>query len=477
MDQDLAEAPFVGLDVGGVWLAVGMSISSLERHTTPGSPGDVLACAREARAAELAAGVNLLVAAVEWASMHEPVPGDEAGWLVADRFVPIAGDGAPLVGEFAVAEFAAAVGMTTDAGKVLVGQAVELAHRLPKLWSLVGAGRVPGWQARRVADKTMSLCPEAAGFVDAQVAGVVGKIGVAQLDRLVEEAKRRHMPLAAQWPDDPDSVADGRGVWFDHDQVSIDGLVQMRGSLDLADALDLHKPVAVTAEQLLVAGSTEGLGARQAAALGELARNQLSLVFDQTEGDEPRVAPRSRRNDGRPVTLYLHLSEEALAGGGVGRCENTRSPIDAGTIREWCAAEGVTLTVKPVIDLAEHVQVGQYEVPDRLKELVGLRDVSCVFPWCSRPARSACDHDHAIPFADGGSTCSCNVAALCRHHHRLKTHTPWTYWMPEPGVYVWTSPHGYVFVRDRAGTTDVTPGEVRPAPACTATTASDPPDR
>ena len=130
--------------------------------------------------------------------MHEPVPGDEAGWLVADRFVPIAGDGAPLVGEFAVAEFAAAVGMTTDAGKVLVGQAVELAHRLPKLWSLVGAGRVPGWQARRVADKTMSLCPEAAGFVDAQVAGVVGKIGVAQLDRLVEEAKRRHMPLAGR---------------------------------------------------------------------------------------------------------------------------------------------------------------------------------------------------------------------------------------------------------------------------------------
>jgi hypothetical protein len=221
--------------------------------------------------------VDLLVAAVEWAAMHEPVPGDEAGWLVAGGFVPIAGEGAPLVGEFAVAEFAAAVGMTTEAGKALVGQAIELAHRLPKLWSLVGAWRVPGWQARRVADKTMSLSQEAAGFVDAQVAGVVGKVGVAQLDRLVEEAKRRHMPQTAQWPDDPDTVPDGRGVWFDHDQVSIDGVVAMRGSLDLADALDLDKAVAVTAQQLLLAGSAMGLGARQAAALGELARNSAQL--------------------------------------------------------------------------------------------------------------------------------------------------------------------------------------------------------
>ncbi|MEI2810216.1 MAG: HNH endonuclease signature motif containing protein [Nocardioides sp.] len=200
-------------------------------------------------------------------------------------------------------------------------------------------------------------------------------------------------------------------------------------------------------------------------------------MFDQAEGVEPSDAPRSRRNDGRPVTLYLHLSEEALAEGGVGRCENTRSPVDAGAIREWCAGEGVTLTVKPVIDVAGHVQVGQYEVPDRLKELVGLRDVSCVFPWCSRPARSGCDHDHAIPFGDGGSTCSCNVAALCRHHHRLKTHTAWAYKMPEPGVYVWTSPHGYVFLRDRAGTTDVTPPGLRPVPACAAGAGGDPPDR
>jgi len=123
------------------------------------------------------------------------------------------------------------------------------------------------------------------------------------------------------------------------------------------------------------------------------------------------------------------------------------------------------VTVKPVIDLNDHVHVTAYEVPDRLMEATGLRDVQCVFPWCTRPARS-CDHDHVIPHDQGGSTCSCNIAALCRHHHRLKTLTSWRYVMPEPGVYVWTSPHGHVFLRDHTGTVDVTPPGLRAVPAC-----------
>ncbi|MFN8190554.1 MAG: HNH endonuclease signature motif containing protein [Nocardioidaceae bacterium] len=466
-----------------------MSSQRGERVQPPGSPGAVLAFARSAKAAELAAGVDLMVAAVEWAAMHEPVPGDEAAWFVAGEYLPIAGEGAPLVAEFAVAEFAAAVGLTTDAGKVLVGRAVEIAHRLPKLWKLVKAGRVAAWQARRVADHTLALNKAAAGFVDEQVAAVAGKIGPVQLERLIREAECRHMPQVAQWPDDPMSKPDGRGVWIDTDQVSMAGQVEMRGTLDLGDALDLDKALAVTASQLKLAGSRESLDARRATALGEIARNQLALTFEETEGrvggfetapsgasstteghtvveERAERASRNHKTDGRPVTLYLHLSDQALTGGStVGRCENTRTPIDATTVRQWCGREGVQLTVKPVIDLDDHVHVAAYEVPGRLKEAVGLRDVQCVFPWCTRPARR-CDHDHVIPHDQGGGTCSHNIAALCRHHHRLKTLTSWRYKMPEPGVYVWTSPHGYVFLRDHTGTIDVTPAGLRTVPAC-----------
>jgi hypothetical protein len=34
--------------------------------------------------------------------------------------------------------------------------------------------------------------------------------------------------------------------------------------------------------------------------------------------------------------------------------------------------------------------------------------------------------------------------------------------MLDPGTYLWSSPHGYKFLRDRAGTLDLTPDRPRP---------------
>jgi hypothetical protein len=44
---------------------------------------------------------------------------------------------------------------------------------------------------------------------------------------------------------------------------------------------------------------------------------------------------------------------------------------------------------------------------------------------------------------------------LCRRHHRAKTFTGWHYERLGDGTYLWTSPHGYQFLRDPTGTLDV----------------------
>ena len=134
--------------------------------------------------------------------------------------------------------------------------------------------------------------------------------------------------------------------------------------------------------------------------------------------------------------------------------ENQRQVVTADQIRTWCANPDTQVIVKPVIDLNEHIHVEGYEVPARLREQTMLRDHTCVFPWCTRSARKA-DADHVIPYAEGGTTSSDNIAPLCRRHHRLKTHSPWTYTMLEPGSFLWSSPHGYQFLRDHHGTLDV----------------------
>jgi len=93
----------------------------------------VLAAARAARAAENAAATQVLVAAAHWAALHEVTDLEEAAtWWAGrgqDTGIPIAGEGAPLVSEFAVAGFATALGMSAGSGRNLMAQALEF-HQL-----------------------------------------------------------------------------------------------------------------------------------------------------------------------------------------------------------------------------------------------------------------------------------------------------------------------------------------------------------
>ena len=102
---------------------------------------------------------------------------------------------APLVAEFSVTEFAAAIGLPTEAGKAgYLGEAVELRTG--------SAGSGPGWSGPAagplVARETIALSREAAAYVDLHVAHVAHKVRPAQLDRLVEEAIGRFMPEEAE---------------------------------------------------------------------------------------------------------------------------------------------------------------------------------------------------------------------------------------------------------------------------------------
>ena len=437
----------------------------------PDDAAGVLAAARARRQIADRAEADLLSLAVQWAVIHpaESIEASESFRMRSGGESPVglAGPGAPLVAEFSVAEFAAAVGLGTEQGKYCLGQALELAHRLPRLWGQVQAGQVAAWKARRVAEATIGggLSVEAAAFVDAHVAAVAGRVRPAQLDRLVEEAIGRFMPHRAT--ERRRAAADGRHFTIDHDQVSFAGTSNVTGELDLADALDLDDAIRGIAGQYRNLGCEDSMDVRRSMAAGELARRQLGLdltTTSETTTSEPGTSAGSKRRPVRKTVLHLHLTDTALHGGltgglrgaeTVGRCENTRTPVTADTIRDWCGHPETHLVVKPVIDLADHVHVNACEVPDRIAERVGLRDHTCVFPWCTRPARALtpdahrCDCDHVVPYrrertGDTGrrphQTCTCQLAPLCRRHHRLKTHSAWTYTVLEPGTYLWSSP-------------------------------------
>ena len=442
------------------------------------SPADLLALIRDRRDAEDRATADQLDLAARWADLHPPESIHSAAAFTipgSEHEEPIAGEGCPLVAEFCIAELGTVLGISTTAAKKLVGHALELRHRLPRLWALVQSGRVPSWRARLVAETTIHSAPaltrDAARFVDSQVAAVAGKIGTAQLDRLVAETIKRFDLAEADPSQDPEDGylhVDPRHVTVHDQDVHFAGTVRIEAEVGLADAIDLDRAVAHGAATLKALGSTDSLDARRATALGDLARTQTAL--DLHAAGQSSVGSADGLPAAREVVLHAHFdattaADGTTAFGPTGRLEERQRLLLLEQLQVWCGDSRTKVTVKPVIDLTTEQSTPAYAVPERLREQVLLRDRTCVFPWCTRPARG-CDVDHVMEFdhtagAEGrpqpGPTTTSNLAALCRSHHRLKTHSAWRYVMAAPGVFEWTSPHGHRYRRDRHGTTALDP--------------------
>ncbi len=86
----------------------------------------------------------------------------------------------------------------------------------------------------------------------------------------------------------------------------------------------------------------------------------------------------------------------------------------------------------------------RYQPSRTLRHLINARNTTCTAPGCGRRA-ARCDLDHTDPHHHGGLTCECNLAPLCRHHHRCKQADGWHLEQPQPGVLVWHTPAGRTY--------------------------------
>jgi hypothetical protein len=488
------------------------------QESSPVPTGDLLTEIRDLDKAADQADRDRFIAIAEWAERHTTgqllpdlygtygLPDDDAhteaenAWVSrfgmpgADTMLELAGPGAPEISEFAVIELAAALGRSTDSGRMLLSDAVEARYRLPKIWQRLLDGQVQVWRVRRVTDLTRGLTAEAAAFVDAHLAHVVHTASFATVKRLVAEAAARFDPEATEM-EEIDTAAtlhvtlDLSSAW----SIGTANGVHLSGLLDRADAEDLEHAIRTIADQLLAAGSTDSLDVRRAKALGYLSRGDLTLDLDTSPTDEsgsaatsaseasPVEEARQRRlettkptRQPRQVVLHIHLSEAALKGapevdpdtGMLGlhlaRVDNHHQTLTADAVRDWLAVPGTQVTVKPVIDLHDQIAVDSYEIPDRISQRVKLKRPTCVFPHCTRTsAKVDLDHiDEYVPPDRGGppgQTATDRLAPLCRRHHRAKTHPSpdgqWGFDQLTPTTWLWTSPHDLRLLVHPDGTT------------------------
>ena len=361
------------------------------------------------------------------------------------RLVSGGADGTVDVDDFLIQELHPLLGVGPAAAWRLLRLAVNLRDRHPKAWKLVLDGVVPAWQGRVIAEDRQHLSRDAAAWVDE-------KIAVAVVTLAWPRVRRRLAGLIVQA--DTEAAADrivkarrDRFVRIDHGP---DGISWLTAQLATADAVRLGEAIGHLAHSLL---SEPGYPGSPDEARAEALSILATPVADGAGGSRlPRPAD---------AVLIVHLDQDDVAHpdsiAAVGRVEGPHGldaigPVLLNQVRELLAHRNVR--VLPVLDLAGDPAVDAYEIPDRIRHHVILRDQYSVFPYATTRAR-ACDLDHTIPWrADGppGQTRPSRLGPLSRREHRAKTHGGWHTRQPRPGVFIWTSPLGYRYQVDHQGT-------------------------
>ncbi len=466
----------------------------------------------------ITAETRRLQIAAHWADLH---PGDS---VVESRLpgrqhpVRLGGEGTPTVADFAPAELGCVLRISDGSAARLIGDALDLRHRLRLIWAAALTGQVPAYQARRIATATRHLTTNQAGWVDEQLAPSLGAMSWGRLQTLLEAKIIEADPVGAEHQ--ATAAAQERFVRLGRN--SEHGLKLIIARATAGDAIWFKATIDRIADILTQQGDTDPVEVRRSKAIGILAQPAHALQLlcmhqhddwdgptepadtaeEPTEDDEASIAdgepdvekvgveeaettdlpdqhvqphaadpaeedmhrslhitpPPFHPDRARPrAVIYIHLSEEAVrAGSGIARVEDV-GPVLLSQLHTLLG-EQCSINLKPVIDLpAGHTPVDSYEIPARLREQLHLRYPADVFPYAATVSRRI-DLDHTIPYLNPdrggppGQTRIGNLGPHARQHHRHKTFGGWQVRQPEPGTWLWRSPHGRIYLINATGT-------------------------
>ena len=145
----------------------------------------------------------------------------------------------------------------------------------------------------------------------------------------------------------------------------------------------------------------------------------------------------------KPISINVTIDLPTLLGVAENPAQLTGyGPIPASLAREL-AADGNWQRFITDPRSGELLDLGRksYRPSQYLVDFLLARDRTCRFPGCRYPAHRS-DIDHVTPWDDGGKTTPENLGALCRRHHRLKTHGGWKVTSASDGSCEWISPTG-----------------------------------
>lgn len=319
-----------------------------------------------------------------------------------------------------VAELAVALRMPERSVEALVAESRALVHDLPATLEALAGGRITERHAQVMVDHATSLAASARGTFEEAALTHAERLTPRAFDRAARRMRERMHP---------ESIDSRQRVAAEQRSVAVeparDGMGWLTAYLPATAAYGIDDHLTEIARARQRAGDPRTLTPLRADILAE-----LLLGGDDAESIRAQILVTV------PALTLLGRSDEPAILEGYG-------PIDIETARGLAggAAGWMRILTHPETGAVLSVGRDRYRAPADLRLALRVRDETCRFPTCTRPARRT-DLDHTRDWAHEGVTAIDNLAHLCRHHHRLKHQTGWSVTQAQGGTLEWVSPWG-----------------------------------
>jgi hypothetical protein len=325
--------------------------------------------------------------------------------------------------------------------QIKIDIARALTNHLPNTCSALAVGEISSAHASAIARESLSALNQ--GIPDSVIFEIENRaIAYAEFHTPSQVGNLVRKVIAERSPDEfEESVANARELR----QVSC--FDEANGMSTVIALMPAHEAkILMSAIEAFIRKSVEGEPSRsgssdlrskdmkRADALAAIASDYLASTSED-------VTPHRR-----PLTVNVTIDLPTL----MGLAENPGElagygPIPASVAREIAGdARWRRFITEPITGNLLDFGREQYEPPQALKDFLIARDRTCRFPGCRRSATLS-DLDHAQSWESGGQTSSENLGALCRRHHKLKTHYGWSVESFADGSCTWRSPAGKEF--------------------------------
>jgi hypothetical protein len=359
-------------------------------------------------------------------------------------------------------EVSAALTVTGNAASTLVHLAERLTTTLPGTRRALESGRIDLPKARVLCDLTDGLDPELCQHLEATVLPTADQRTTGQLRRRIRTLIQRMAPEHLQQRK-REAVRDRRLEIWDDEHSATSNLVVT--GLDPLQAHTTFNRITAAARAMRADGDPRTLHQLRADLARQLLRGHplpdaIRLAV-ASGGREARAVPDAEwsMEDGSPRTVAVpEPSADDAASDALAALVAELTDRELTGLRDHLKATGralpfrITRVVQELHDRLANLRDSWcrthdpahgrtvYRPSTSLRRAVEARYVTCAFPTCNQRS-SRCDLDHTIPWGRGKS-CQCNLAPLCRKHHRTKQTPGWRLLQPWPGLLIWITPSG-----------------------------------